>query len=502
MSSLHVLLVSDDEKVRTLLQTALVEEGHRITQVPNTSESLTVLQSKSTPDLLLVEAPGRQAPDRRLSEEMLRYIHPSRVGVLLEPGDTAHTHYAHRLGVETYFSRPILRRDIDNWLMTLPQAATDPVRRSHVRPPDEGCYTEELDNGRFFLAGCPAMKMLYKNIRLLAPVDVSVLILGESGVGKEIVSMLLHKHSMRAQRTFINVNCAALPSELLESELFGYEVGAFTGAAKAKPGKFELANKGTILLDEIGEMSAAMQAKLLHVLQDGQFSRLGARTSSHVDVRVLAATNINMDEAIAARTFREDLYYRLNAFSIYVPPLRDRREEIPYLLREMFRRGAVEFHQSDLEPSEALLHTAQEYSWPGNLRELRNFATRTLVLRDESNAIAELHSKLRGSHKTVAVPKVQDIAVHHEDMRSIIRGVKDQAEIQLIQKALTASGWNRRRAANNLQISYRALLYKIQQYGLSPDSTVHHHPPVPLANEKCITSSSSAYLADDLAFYK
>src|ERR1700722_7206629 len=197
-----------------------------------------------------------------------------------------------------------------------------------MTPAVEVLHLEELDNGHFFLAACPTMLRLYREIRVLAPVDIPVLILGESGVGKEIVAMLLHKYHAPSENAFLNVNCAALPTELLESELFGYEAGAFTGAIKSKPGKFELANKGTLLLDEIGEMSPQMQAKLLHVLQDGTFTRLGGRTSTHVQVRILAATNVNIEAAIIEKRFREDLYYRLNAFTIVVPSLRERREEI------------------------------------------------------------------------------------------------------------------------------------------------------------------------------
>ncbi len=185
------------------------------------------------------------------------------------------------------------------------------------------------------------MMQLYRDIRILAPVDIPVLILGESGVGKEIVAMLLHKYHARSENKFLNVNCAALPTELLESELFGYEAGAFTGALRSKPGKFELANKGTLLLDEVGEMSPQMQAKLLHVLQDGSFSRLGGRSSTQVDVRVLAATNIDMQTAILEKRFREDLYYRLNALTLVIPPLRERREEIPLLMEELNRRGGA-----------------------------------------------------------------------------------------------------------------------------------------------------------------
>src|SRR6202041_3505018 len=180
------------------------------------------------------------------------------------------------------------------------------------------------------------------------------LILGESGVGKEIVAMLLHKYHANSEKKLLSINCAALPTELLESELFGYEAGAFTGATKSKPGMFELADKGTVLLDEIGEMSPPMQAKLLHVLQDGSFCRLGARSSSRVNVRVLAATNINMQEAIAEKRFREDLYYRLDTLTITVPPLRERRDEIPLLMDQMFHRGAIELGHPFV-PSERLV---------------------------------------------------------------------------------------------------------------------------------------------------
>jgi transcriptional regulator with PAS, ATPase and Fis domain len=320
------------------------------------------------------------------------------------------------------------------------------------------------------MAASPTMMQLYRDIRVLAPVDIPVLILGESGVGKEIVAMLLHKYHANSEKKLLNINCAALPTELLESELFGYEAGAFTGATKSKPGMFELANRGTLLLDEIGEMSPQMQAKLLHVLQDGSFCRLGARAASRVDVRVLAATNINMQDAIAEKRFREDLYYRLNTLTITVPPLRERREEIPLLMEQMFHRGALEFGQSFIF-SDRLIEAAQEYHWPGNLRELRNFVTRTLILQDEESAYNDLRNKTRtkvtaSTEETpveVAIPKLPAAT----GMKGAVNEVKNETEIRMLQDALSASGWNRRRAAVNLNISYRTLLYKIQQHRLS-----------------------------------
>ncbi len=227
------------------------------------------------------------------------------------------------------------------------------------------------------------MRQLRAHAMQVARFDFPVLLLGESGTGKEVLAHLIHKYSDRAHRTFLKVNCAAVPSELLESELFGYEPGAFTGANKAKPGKFELCNKGTLLLDEIGEMSPALQAKLLQVLQDGQFSRLGGRNTVKVDVRVLAATNINMPQAIAQKTFREDLYYRLNSFVLRMPSLRERREEIPMMLRHFMIHLADRYACAPLSVSQRLVEACENYPWPGNIRELENFVKRYLVLGDE-----------------------------------------------------------------------------------------------------------------------
>jgi transcriptional regulator with PAS, ATPase and Fis domain len=261
----------------------------------------------------------------------------------------------------------------------------------------------------------------------------------------------------------VKVNCAALPADLLESELFGYEAGAFTGASKSKPGKFELAHKGTIMLDEIGEMSAGLQAKLLHVLQDGTFSRLGGRGNVSVDARVLAATNIDVKKAIAERKLREDLYYRLNAFTITVPPLRERREEIPVLLRYYMNNLARQFGKNALPISDRLTQECLRYHWPGNLRELGNLVKRYLVLEDENMLVDELQNKSRdGSTDEEAASSGRG------GLKALVRSLKDDAEAKEIQRALEDSNWNRKLAAAQLNISYKALLYKIKQHGLSP----------------------------------
>jgi transcriptional regulator with GAF, ATPase, and Fis domain len=328
---------------------------------------------------------------------------------------------------------------------------------------------EELGGDRFFLAASPQMLEIHRQVKLFADVDVNVLILGESGTGKEVIAHLIHKHSRRSQHKFQKVNCAALPADLLESELFGHEQGAFTGAVKNRLGKFEQANRSTLLLDEIGELSAQMQAKLLHVLQDGQFTRLGAEESTKVDVRVLAATNVQMESALLDNTFREDLYYRLSCFTIHVPPLRERREEIPYLIEESIRRMPPELKKgSDCSFPSRLMDAALIYDWRGNLRELRNFVTRTIVLRDTDAAIRELETKIASASAAAHQVESGSAPLHCSGMRSAVRDVKDRTEVRMIQDALDASGWNRRYAAQHLKISYRALLYKIQRHRLTP----------------------------------
>jgi two-component system, NtrC family, response regulator AtoC len=291
-------------------------------------------------------------------------------------------------------------------------------------------------------------------------------LLGESGTGKEVLGRLVHKLSPRAHRTFLKVNCAAVPADLLESELFGYEAGAFTGANHPKPGKFELCNKGTILLDEIGEMPPLLQAKLLHVLQDQQFSRLGSRSVIKVDVRILAATNINIPEALATKRLREDLYYRLNAFTLSLPPLRERKEEIPILLKHFMSRMSERYARPPLPLSPTMLQACLDYSWPGNLRELSNFIKRYLILGDEKLAIAELNPKNGGnggSHGEYGAKAAGDAG----GLKSLARSAKDEAEAEAITHALEETNWNRKQAAVLLKISYKALLYKIRQYGIA-----------------------------------
>lgn len=469
---IQVLAISEDTTICNSIYNVFESEGHKAICVSSPSEALQLLQHGFATDFLLLDVAPHILGEDPFIPVLMQNIHSDKLCILSAAGDTSWKEFAERWNINAALTLPLLREDVDK-LTSRSEAdpfttSGSPARRSANSP---HYHLEELDNNRFFLAASPAMMQLYRDIRVLAPIDIPVLILGENGVGKENVAMLLHKYNARSEKRLLNINCAALPTELLESELFGYEAGAFTGATKSKPGLFEMANKGTLLLDEIGEMSPQMQAKLLHVLQDGSFCRLGARSASRVDVRVLAATNINMQDAIAEKRFREDLYYRLNTLTITVPPLRERREEIPLLMEELFRRGALELGQPFMFP-ERLVGPAQKYRWPGNLRELRNFVTRTLILRDEEAAYNYLQTKAKACAPAGLVEEIPaEVPEKKSDaalgMKDAVNIVKNETEIRMLQDALSASGWNRRRAATNLNISYRTLLYKIQQHGLS-----------------------------------
>jgi DNA-binding NtrC family response regulator len=321
---------------------------------------------------------------------------------------------------------------------------------------------EPVGEGLYFLAASPAMRKIRKQVLMIGSVNVPVLISGESGSGKEVIARMIHAHCIGRSGPFVKVNCAALPAELLESELFGHEQGAFTGAVRAKPGKFELANHGTIFLDEIGEMSTHLQSKLLHILQDGQFSRLGSRHVTQVDVRVIAATNVDVQEAIRQGRFREDLYYRLNVVPCHLPPLRERKEEIPLLFDLFFDRYQKEFHKEVPRPSGRLLSAVVRHTWRGNVREMENFVKRYVILGDEEESYRELMS----TAAEMSHPEENSNGHGLQNLKSMVRDLKDEAEAKAIAEALRQTNWRRKDAARLLGISYKALLYKMRQFGL------------------------------------
>jgi two-component system response regulator AtoC len=459
-----ILLVDDEPGMLRYIRTLLEVDDYKVETASTGEEALERVKKGLQPDLVLLDLlmPGI---DGLQTLEQLRQLQPGVKVVMLScVSDTRKVVQAIRLGAHDYLTKPFQKAELD--------AVIDQCLGTNQQ--NYAGDVEELSDDVFFVAASPVMRKIRSQAALVANVDIPVLLLGESGTGKEVVARLIHQLSPRAHRTFLKVNCAAVPADLLESELFGYEAGAFTGATHPKPGKFELCNKGTILLDEIGEMPPGLQAKLLHVLQDQQFSRLGSRSVIKVDVRILAATNINIQQALANKLLREDLYYRLNAFTLQIPPLRERKEEIPILLKHFMSRMSEEYARAPLPMSQTMLQACLDHTWPGNLRELNNFIKRYLVLGDEKLAITELQPKNDGSgahfDRTTSHPPESA-----GGLKSLARTAKDEAEAGAITKALEETNWNRKQAAALLQISYKALLYKIRQYGIAQSQSKSHH---------------------------
>jgi transcriptional regulator with PAS, ATPase and Fis domain len=318
----------------------------------------------------------------------------------------------------------------------------------------------QLSDGSSFVRSSEKMRDIEAQAARIADSDISVLILGESGTGKEVLAKYIHMMSARRKHLFLRVNCAAMPTELLESELFGFEKGAFTGALESKSGKFEVCSGGTMFLDEIGEMSTTLQAKLLHVLQDGIYSRLGSHAPMKADVRIIAATNVDINTAIKSKKFREDLYYRLNGVCFTLPPLRERRDEIAIFFNHFMQKASVKFGREPLPLSGSLLNAMLNYPWPGNLREMENLINRYLVMGDESLILKALTQE-------PAVSQAQVTEIRKPlGLRQQIRNLQSNAESLAIANVLEETRWNRREAARKMKISYTALRSKIKQYDL------------------------------------
>lgn len=346
---------------------------------------------------------------------------------------------------------------------SLARVVADVVEPRHQAPREGPDSPSDRIREEMRLWRSPRMLEVRDILRDAAAVDVTVLVTGETGTGKEVVARAVHYLSSRRNGPFVKVNCAAVPHELLESEMFGHERGAFTGAHKLSIGKFESAHRGTIFLDEIGDLHPSLQAKLLHVLQDGHFSRVGGKSSLKVDVRVIAATNQNLERAVTSHRFREDLYYRLNVIQIDVPPLRERIEEIPALVDYFVRLYTKPFRREGFTISPAVMDRLLQHRYPGNVRELENLIKRMIVLGDPL-LVRGAPTTGRGTlPDKVALPSSPGLDV---PLKDIARRASLAAEREAIHKVLEQTGWNRVRAAKALRISYRGLLYKMKRVGL------------------------------------
>jgi len=497
----QVLVIDDDEAAREILVELLGRIGFHAFAAADGATGLAWLSGAAAPPeavLLDLRMPGLDG-----FEVLRRYRAEggtAPVIALSAMDDKESVVNAMRLGASDYLVKPIepdeLKEAIERCVAApRPASPFQEPQAATIVPSVRPSEPQSLRKGvpQDFVASSPAMLGIWDMVDRVAETDVPVLIRGESGVGKEGIARTLHERSARQGKPFVKINCAALPSELLESELFGHERGAFTGATSEKPGKFELADHGTIFLDEIGEMHPALQAKLLQVLQDEEYYRVGGKRALKADARVVVATNRVLEDEIARGNFREDLYYRLNVVSVLVPPLRERKEDIPGLIEHFRRKYGSKYRGGAMQFSDDVVRRLVEYDYPGNVRELENLVRRLVVLRDEKYVIDELAAALSrrpaapvptasggaagmlppANQGAVAAPisiapaPVVPVGAETVSLKEIARQAALRAEREAISAMLARTNWNKRKAAARLQISYKALLYKIKDCGLT-----------------------------------
>jgi two-component system response regulator AtoC len=515
----RLAIVDDDAAFTGYLQTLLSAQGYGIEVFNSGTALLEGLRAGSAPNVILLDV---LMPDLDGIETLraIRQARPAAQVIMLSGRQAPQTIVeAVRLGAADYVLKPgdpdgvgeaALEAAIRNALER--ESLSAEVARLSAQAAEDPQGTQVSWNSG------AAMQPVLAMVERVADSDVGVLLRGESGVGKEVIARELHRRSPRRTKPFVKVNCAALPADLLESELFGHERGAFTGAGTTRIGKFEFAQGGTIMLDEIGEMPGALQAKLLHVLQDRELTRLGSNRPIEVDVRVLAATNRDLEAMMRSGTFREDLYYRLQVIELRLPPLRERREEIQSLVEFFLAKYAAVYRRPPVRPSRALLEALLAYPWPGNIRELENMMKRYVVLQEESLLLGELvrlqqvaqaaqyaapvmapvqaQAAMAAGGVAVAAPPappmvaappppmpmpappvsadpddqvVEDKTMDADgvDLQVLARNAAMKAEREAIDQALAKFRWNRRKAAAYLKVSYKTLLNKMKECGIS-----------------------------------
>ena len=495
MKKPYVAIVDDDSGFANYLRTFLSLRGYETRSYSRGDEMLAAVRQGDPPDIVLLDVmmPGMNGI------ETLRALKSAKADlqvIMLSGREQASTIVeAVRLGAADYVVKPDDPEGLGE--IALDAAIKNAIEKTRLVSEITELrrqLSDDQDRAFLFWGDSPDMRSIAAVIEQVSDSDVTVLIRGESGVGKELVARAIHQRSPRRDRPFVKVNCAALPAELLESELFGHEKGAFTGAATTRIGKFEQADTGTIFLDEIAEMKSALQAKLLHVLQDAQFTKLGSNKPVTVDVRVVAATNRDLEAMLLRGEFREDLYYRLKVIEITVPPLRERRSEISHLTEFFMDKYARRYNRPARQISEPLQHLFQTYEWPGNIRELENMIKRIVILQDEQLVIREMSRAVRpmpayagvGSGvgaMAIAADEPDEVEIE-EDEPAPVNGVPVQmeagsrladvakaaaikAERSAIEETLQHVRWNRRRAAEQLGVSYKTLLNKIKECGIS-----------------------------------
>jgi DNA-binding NtrC family response regulator len=461
VTTFPVLLVEDKDSLRAMLRHALEAQGHTVVEARDEAEAVQALRQARPAvvlsDLRLPNGDGFGV--LRAAKELDPEL---PVIVMTAYGSIQDAVTAMKEGAMDFLAKPV---DPDHLLLMVERAIAQ--RRMLT---DYILLKEEMALRRGapkIIGDDPKLKQVIQQLHRAAGTDATVLLEGESGTGKELFARSLHALSPRAEGPFVAINCAAIPDTLLETELFGHEKGAFTGAAQRKPGRFEVAHRGTLFLDEIGDLPLGLQAKILRALEERSFERVGGTQSLHVDVRVVAATNRHLKQAVAARIFREDLYFRLSVFPITIPPLRERADDIPILTTHFVEKFCRDMNKKPLALSLASLDELKVYTWPGNVRELQNCIERAVILCD-GDTIQPRHLNLSFRTTVAAPPSVSpwDEIDLSGTLSEVLRRVTMEVERRRIEQAIRDSGNNKQRAADILQIGYKTLLQKLKDYGI------------------------------------
>jgi two-component system NtrC family response regulator len=451
----QILIVDDERAQREILEGFLVKQGFGAISAADGQEALEKFKNGSF-NLILTDYRMPGMDGIQLLREVRR-LNPEAVVVIMTAYGTVGTAVAAmKEGAYDYLTKPI---DLDELLLLIQRVEREISLGEENRELKEQ-LREKFKVG-FIISGSRRMEEALNMVGRVSQSPATVLILGESGTGKELIARAIHFSGPRANKPFVKVNCAALPENLLESELFGHEKGAFTGAVARRIGRFEQADQGSIFLDEIGDLSPSLQMKLLRILQEKEFERLGSNRTIKSDVRVIAATNRNLEEAIKKGTFREDLYYRFNVVTISLPPLRERKEDIPLLAEHFLKKYNIENQKSVTSLSKEVKDLLLSYDYPGNVRELENIIERAVVLcRGATLTTQELPLNLRDSKAEATLERAKE--------RRNLPDTLEEIERQLISKALESSGGVQTKAAGQLGISERVLRYKMKKYKIAP----------------------------------
>jgi two-component system response regulator AtoC len=477
-----ILLVDDDPSFLNLTRTFLIQKGMEVIVASTKNEAVEVFDQYD-PSLVVLDV---YLPDGNGIDLIPRFRNGNRfLPIILVSGQSEIEEVvrAMQLGATDYVKKPF---DYEELLIKIKMALDGTREKKEL---DELRSLKDPDDEYNLLFGLfDSMNKVRAMVDQVAETDITVLVTGESGTGKDLVAKAVHKKSNKKDNPFVKVNCAALPYELLESELFGYEKGAFTGAYRRKLGKFELASSGSIFLDEISEMPVKLQSKLLQVVQDRSFSRVGGERDVEVNTRIIAATNKDLEGAVKVGAFREDLYYRINVVNIHVPPLRERKDDMPIFVERFIEKYSFMYNKKDIRISDTLMDLFVRYSWPGNIRELENYIKRIVLMESDIQVIQEIVRKKE--EEILSVKELKDVSHRDRDydlggdrglheiieridtsadeipLKEIAKIAAKQAERKVIEKVLNDVRWNRRKAAKILQISYKALLYKMKDCGI------------------------------------